>query len=321
LTSLTYNAGPKWMRQGLGTALKQGNFDLASDKLLEYNKAGGVLNSGLADRRLQEQIMFNSRDNAATSGLNATIPQSTLDQLRSQTTPDQFTSTLTSPFGNITNPGQQLSQLQLPGLDQIQSQLASAGGSITSYASSVATSGSSALSATGGINQLISSLGSMGSGGGGLGGLGSLFGGFGSGGFGGGFGGGFDDFGVAHGGGLIGFTALNTRSFHSSIFNGAPRFHGGLMDDEFPAVLQRGERVLTAGDNARMTRTIDMLAANAGTSATNQGFMPGNGGAPRAPISIAYHVSTPDRAGFDRNQDQINSRASVAMRRAVERNN
>ncbi len=31
----------------------------------------------------------------------------------------------------------------------------------------------------------------------------------------------------------------------SSVFNGARRYHGGLMPDEFPAILQKGEAVFT----------------------------------------------------------------------------
>ncbi len=47
-----------------------------------------------------------------------------------------------------------------------------------------------------------------------------------------------------HTGGIVGQTANRGRQFPSSMFSGAPRFHDGLMPDEFPAILQRGEAVI-----------------------------------------------------------------------------
>ncbi|AFL52156.1 uncharacterized protein YcbK (DUF882 family) [Sinorhizobium fredii] len=71
--------------------------------------------------------------------------------------------------------------------------------------------------------------------------LGGLFGG----GFGGGqaaiaFGGGA---GLYHGGGDVRATAP-MRRVSPAVFMGAPRLHNGLMPDEFPAILQRGELVI-----------------------------------------------------------------------------
>lgn len=59
LTSLTFNAGDKWTRSGLGQALQSGNMDAAKDKFLQYNKAGGQTLPGLIDRRQQEAQWFN----------------------------------------------------------------------------------------------------------------------------------------------------------------------------------------------------------------------------------------------------------------------
>ena len=42
---------------------------------------------------------------------------------------------------------------------------------------------------------------------------------------------------IGHGGGVYGI-------YDSSLFDNAPRLHNGLMPDEFPAILQRGERVI-----------------------------------------------------------------------------
>jgi lambda family phage tail tape measure protein len=51
---------------------------------------------------------------------------------------------------------------------------------------------------------------------------------------------------VAHGGGVIGQDSFGSRSVPSGLFAGAPRFHGGMLaKDEYPAILQRGESVMT----------------------------------------------------------------------------
>ena len=50
---------------------------------------------------------------------------------------------------------------------------------------------------------------------------------------------------VGHAGWSVGSLPSATRNVASSIFNSAPRLHNGLAPDEFPAILQRGEAVLT----------------------------------------------------------------------------
>jgi hypothetical protein len=55
-----------------------------------------------------------------------------------------------------------------------------------------------------------------------------------------------------HGGGVVGMESTFTRYVHPAYFENAPRFHGGLMPDEMPAILQRGESVLTAGQMAAL---------------------------------------------------------------------
>ena len=54
LTSLTYNAGADWVNAGLGRAIKQGRFDDAKRRFLQYNRADGRVLPGLARRRRQE---------------------------------------------------------------------------------------------------------------------------------------------------------------------------------------------------------------------------------------------------------------------------
>jgi hypothetical protein len=55
---------------------------------------------------------------------------------------------------------------------------------------------------------------------------------------------------VTHTGGLMGTTPTPKRNVPSWMFNGAPRLHGGLAGDEFPAILQRGETVIPKNGNA-----------------------------------------------------------------------
>lgn len=51
LADLTYNTGNGWMAQGLGAAVKSGNWPLAQQLFLQYTKAGGQEQPGLVDRR------------------------------------------------------------------------------------------------------------------------------------------------------------------------------------------------------------------------------------------------------------------------------
>ena len=53
---------------------------------------------------------------------------------------------------------------------------------------------------------------------------------------------------VTHAGGEVG-TPKPKRNVPSWMFNGAPRLHGGLAGDEFPAILQRGETVIPKNGN------------------------------------------------------------------------
>jgi len=50
-----------------------------------------------------------------------------------------------------------------------------------------------------------------------------------------------------HKGGTVGNTGFQLRAVPASVFANAPRLHSGLMSDEFPAILQRGEEVIPKG--------------------------------------------------------------------------
>ena len=92
----------------------------------------------------------------------------------------------------------------------------------------------------------------------------SLFGG----GMGGALGGGFGGMGIGgrtlstlyHGGGVVGAGGGARRSVPTSLYALAPRFHGGLTSNEFPAILQAGERVLTKQVADRTAGTMAGLA-------------------------------------------------------------
>ena len=57
---------------------------------------------------------------------------------------------------------------------------------------------------------------------------------------------------VAHKGGIVGYNRLPVRNIDPRVFENARRFHdggvAGLKSNEIPAILQRGEEVLTAND-------------------------------------------------------------------------
>lgn len=58
LTSLTFNAGDKWTRSGLGEAVKSGDIPKARELFLQYVKAGGQNLPGLVSRRQAEAQWF-----------------------------------------------------------------------------------------------------------------------------------------------------------------------------------------------------------------------------------------------------------------------
>lgn len=79
LSSLTFNAGDKWTRAGLGNAIRAGDLDTARNLFLQYNRAGGDFSPALASRRLQEAQWGFGADqqfaqaNSSVSQLNSTL--------------------------------------------------------------------------------------------------------------------------------------------------------------------------------------------------------------------------------------------------------
>lgn len=123
------------------------------------------------------------------------------------------------------------------------------------------------------------------------GGLSDILKGGSSGGGGGLFGGFFKDiFGsLFHDGGTVGVSSVTRRAVPAHAFIGAPRLHGGLMPDEFPAILQKGETVLPK--NSRV------------------------GG-----DTIVFNITTPDAKSFMDSRSQILAKFAGEMQRSRTRN-
>ncbi len=111
--------------------------------------------------------------------------------------------------------------------------------------------------------------------------------------------------GGVHSGGLIGVNPWTfTRTVPANDFAGAPRYHSGLGADEFAAILQRGERVLTANQNSRLAATLTGLTAQ--------------GERTRSPApTIVFNITTPDADSFLRSRTQIMGQAAAALGRAT----
>lgn len=62
-----------------------------------------------------------------------------------------------------------------------------------------------------------------------------------------------------HAGGVVGADTAPRRSVPAAMFIGAPRLHGGLARDEFPAILQKGETVIPKGAGAGGAVTVNVI--------------------------------------------------------------
>ncbi len=94
--------------------------------------------------------------------------------------------------------------------------------------------------------------------------VGAINGAISGGGAGGGMGGFFGNIlsSIFHDGGRVGETAAPTRMVPAGTFATAPRFHNGLMPDEFPAILQKGETVLPRGTSAVQAQPVEVQVIN-----------------------------------------------------------
>ncbi len=74
LTSLTFNAGTRWISSGLGDAVRNGDIEGVRDRFVQYSKAQGEVLPGLLKRRLAEVDWIGS----GTGGAAPTAQAATL---------------------------------------------------------------------------------------------------------------------------------------------------------------------------------------------------------------------------------------------------
>ncbi len=116
---------------------------------------------------------------------------------------------------------------------------------------------------------------------------------------------------MAHAGGIIGETAFPTRALPESLFVAAPRLHAGLVDSlrpgEFPAVLERGEAVISR-------QVVRELRRIAGPRASAPGRAAAGG-----PSTIVQNltISTPDANSFQKSGSQIAADMIAALSRGM----
>lgn len=141
-------------------------------------------------------------------------------------------------------------------------------------------------------------------------------------GVGGGFGGIFGMFGgLFHKGGDVGsgVPASGLRLMPANTWAGAVKHHNGLKSSEYPAILKRGEKVLTANDNMRNMSVIEGLTArldqqnrqqqrNDRSRFGNQNF------------NQNITVYADDANSFRKSEGQLMADSSVQMRRLGSRN-
>ncbi len=94
LTSLTFNAGTRWISSGLGEAVRNQDVEGVKERFLQYTKAGGEVLPGLVRRRLAELDWIGS--GAAPSGGPPAPTAATLAKAQ-QTSPVQPATFAASP--------------------------------------------------------------------------------------------------------------------------------------------------------------------------------------------------------------------------------
>jgi lambda family phage tail tape measure protein len=95
---------------------------------------------------------------------------------------------------------------------------------------------------------------------------------------------------IFHDGGIVGESFAPSRMMPAHIFANAPRFHNGLMPDEFPAILQKGETVIPK--NKKLA-----------------------GG-----MNVTFNISTPNTQSFMESRGQIMAKFAGEMQRHKSRN-
>lgn len=87
LTSLTFNAGDKWTKSGLGDAIRTGDTTKARELFLQYTKAGGEVLPGLVKRRVAEAAWIGQPAGESAAASQAATPASTAGPVVAQSAP------------------------------------------------------------------------------------------------------------------------------------------------------------------------------------------------------------------------------------------
>lgn len=99
---------------------------------------------------------------------------------------------------------------------------------------------------------------------------------------------------VMHGGGVVGVDRFTTRTASASSWANAPRYHNGLKSDEYYAILQRGESVLTPAQMRQLAPASGVGVASAGGAAAVNVHLP---------VTLVNNSGTPMRATATQRQD------------------
>ena len=76
---------------------------------------------------------------------------------------------------------------------------------------------------------------------------------------------------IAHTGWNVGMEAGTSRMVSSALFANAPRLHSGLRDDEYPAILQRGEEVRPRGSKRDVDVKVEIINRTRGDIKASKG--------------------------------------------------
>lgn len=110
LTSLTFNAGTRWLSSGLGDAVRSQDIEAVKERFVQYSKAGGEVLPGLLRRRLAEVDWIGRGPEGAAAGpsmaarANGPSPTDRASETTATASLDALLRTSTASEGNPTSP-------------------------------------------------------------------------------------------------------------------------------------------------------------------------------------------------------------------------